>query len=30
SLVWRVWNFEPGGEFLMNRYIRDYGVRRAQ
>ncbi|MCS0533792.1 DUF905 domain-containing protein, partial [Klebsiella grimontii] len=24
------WNFEPGGEFLMNRYIRDYGVRRAQ
>ena len=30
SLVWRVCNFEPCGEFLMNRYIRDYGVRRAQ
>ncbi|HBU3525799.1 TPA: DUF905 domain-containing protein, partial [Klebsiella pneumoniae] len=28
--VWRVWNFEPGGEFLMNRYIRDYGVRKTQ
>jgi hypothetical protein len=27
-MVWRVWNFEPGGEFLMNRYIRDYGVRK--
>ncbi|HBY4950379.1 TPA: DUF905 domain-containing protein, partial [Klebsiella pneumoniae] len=25
-----VWNFEPGGEFLMNRYIRDYGVRKTQ
>ena len=30
EMIWRVWNFEPGGEFLMNRYIRDYGVRRAQ
>ena len=30
SLVWRVWNFEPGGEALMNRYIRDYGVRKTQ
>lgn len=30
SMVWRVWNFEPGGEFLMNRYIRDYGVRKTQ
>ncbi|HBY5198083.1 TPA: DUF905 domain-containing protein, partial [Klebsiella pneumoniae] len=20
----------PGGEFLMNRYIRDYGVRKTQ
>ncbi|MBD7723834.1 DUF905 family protein, partial [Klebsiella pneumoniae] len=26
----RVWNFEPGGEYLMNRYIRDYGVRKTQ
>ncbi|HBV4962301.1 TPA: DUF905 family protein, partial [Klebsiella pneumoniae] len=25
-----VWNFEPGGEYLMNRYIRDYGVRKTQ
>ena len=30
SMIWRVWNFEPGGEFLMNRYIRDYGVRKTQ
>ncbi|HCD3189163.1 TPA: DUF905 domain-containing protein [Klebsiella oxytoca] len=30
SMVWRVWNFEPGGEYLMNRYIRDYGVRKTQ
>ena len=29
-MVWRVWNFEPGGEFLMNRYIRGYGVRKTQ
>ncbi|MEZ3784338.1 DUF905 family protein, partial [Klebsiella quasipneumoniae] len=26
----RVWNFEPGGEDMMNRYIRDYGVRKTQ
>jgi hypothetical protein len=25
SMIWRVWNFEPGGEDMMNRYIRDYG-----
>jgi hypothetical protein len=24
SMIWRVWNFEPG-EDMMNRYIRDYG-----
>ncbi len=24
-MIWRVWNFEPGGEDIMNRYIRDYG-----
>ena len=30
SMIWRVWNFEPGGEYLMNRYIRDYGVRKTQ
>ncbi|EAY7418603.1 DUF905 domain-containing protein, partial [Salmonella enterica] len=22
--------FEPGGEYLMNRYIRDYGIRKQQ
>ncbi|MCQ3871205.1 DUF905 family protein [Klebsiella variicola] len=30
SMIWRVWNFEPGGEYLMNRYTRDYGVRKTQ
>ncbi|PLN38268.1 transcriptional regulator, partial [Klebsiella pneumoniae] len=28
--VWHVWNLETGGEDLMNRYIRDYGVRKTQ
>ncbi|HIG8600380.1 DUF905 domain-containing protein, partial [Klebsiella pneumoniae] len=23
-------NFEPGGEDMMNRYIRDYGVRKTK
>ncbi|HIE9638094.1 TPA: DUF905 family protein, partial [Klebsiella pneumoniae] len=27
---WSVWNFEPGGEDMMNRYIRDYGVRKTK
>lgn len=30
EMIWRVWNFEPGGEYLMNRYIRDYGIRKQQ
>lgn len=30
EMVWRVWNFEPGGESWMNRYIRDYGIRKPQ
>ncbi|EDO5887639.1 DUF905 domain-containing protein [Salmonella enterica] len=30
EMVWRAWNFEPGGKYLMNRYIRDYGIRKQQ
>ncbi|MES0476822.1 MULTISPECIES: DUF905 family protein [Citrobacter] len=30
EMVWRVWNFEPGGEYLMNRFIQDYGIRKTQ
>lgn len=30
EMIWRVWNFEPGGEYLMNRYIQDYGIRKQQ
>ncbi|EKL9634997.1 DUF905 domain-containing protein [Salmonella enterica] len=30
EMAWLVWNFEPGGERLMNRYIRDYGIRKQQ
>ncbi|EDZ5934516.1 DUF905 family protein [Salmonella enterica] len=29
-MVWHTWNFEPGGEYLLNRYIRDYGIRKTQ
>jgi len=30
EMVWLVWNFEPGGEYLMNRFIQDYGIRKTQ
>ncbi|QHM74050.1 hypothetical protein C7M51_04411 (plasmid) [Mixta intestinalis] len=30
EMVWRLWNFKPGGEYLMNRYIQDYGIRKQQ
>ncbi|EGN4936174.1 DUF905 domain-containing protein [Salmonella enterica] len=30
EMVWRVWNFEPGGEYVMNRFIQDYGIRKTQ
>ncbi|SAQ07415.1 Bacterial protein of uncharacterised function (DUF905) [Klebsiella oxytoca] len=29
-MIWRVWNFEPGGEYWMNRYIQNYGKRKTQ
>lgn len=30
EMLWRVWNFESGGEYWMNRYIQDYGVRKQR
>ncbi|ECD2402383.1 DUF905 domain-containing protein [Salmonella enterica subsp. enterica serovar Newport] len=30
EMVWRVWNFEPGGEYWLNRCIESYGIRKTQ
>ncbi|EFP3722736.1 DUF905 domain-containing protein [Salmonella enterica] len=30
EMIWRVWNFEPGGEYWMNSYIQRYGIRKTQ
>ena len=30
EMIWRVWNFEPGGTYWLNRYISDYGIRKQQ
>lgn len=28
EMIWRTWNFEPGGTYSLNRYIAEYGIRK--
>ncbi|ENE6639055.1 DUF905 domain-containing protein [Salmonella enterica] len=28
-MVWRAWNFEPGAEWELNRFIERYGIRKT-
>lgn len=30
EMVWRGWNFEPGGEYWPNRCIESHGIRKTQ
>lgn len=30
GLVWRAWDFESEAGYWLNRYIGDYGIRKAQ
>ena len=30
EMVWRTWNFGPGGTYWLNRYIAEYGIRKPQ
>lgn len=28
QMRWRTWNFEPGGTWLLNKYIASYGMKK--
>lgn len=30
EMVWHTWNFEPGGEYWINRCSENYGIRKTQ
>ncbi|EBB6726188.1 DUF905 domain-containing protein [Salmonella enterica] len=30
EMIWRTWNYQPEGEYWLNRYIVDYGIRKTQ
>ncbi|MDU7483676.1 MAG: DUF905 domain-containing protein [Hafnia alvei] len=30
EMVWCTWNFEPEGEYCLNRYIANYDIRKTQ